>query len=108
MTQNHDQARTGLRAKKKQKNILLLSVAILARCTGITPKNAPAEQSGILKNMKNKEFYTAKELAEMLSLNVMTIYRYIDAGKLKAYKIGKEFRIEKSEFERFMNKAKTK
>lgn len=59
--------------------------------------------------MKNgKDFYTAKELAEMLSLNVMTIYRYIGAGKLKAYKIGKEFRIEKSEFERFMNKARTK
>jgi len=55
-----------------------------------------------------KDFYTAKELAEMLSLNVMTIYRYIDASKLKAYKIGKEFRIEKAEFERFMNKAKTK
>jgi len=56
----------------------------------------------------NKDFYTAKELAEILSLNVMTIYRYIDAGKLKAYKIGKEFRIERAEFERFMNKAKTK
>ena len=60
------------------------------------------------KNKKQPEYYTAKELAEKLSLNVMTIYRYIDAGKLKAYKIGKEFRIEKSEFERFMNKAKTK
>lgn len=55
-----------------------------------------------------KEFYTAKELAEMLSLNVMTIYRYIKGGNLKAYKIGKEYRIEHSEFERFMSKAKTK
>lgn len=61
-----------------------------------------------MASQNNKEYYTAKELAEMLSLNVMTIYRYIDAGKLKAYKIGKEFRIERSEFERFMNKAKTK
>ncbi len=60
------------------------------------------------KDKQQAEYYTAKELAEMLSLNVMTIYRYIDAGKLKAYKIGKEFRIERSEFERFMNKAKTK
>jgi len=60
------------------------------------------------KDEKQPEYYTAKELAEMLSLNVMTIYRYIDAGKLRAYKIGKEFRIERSEFERFMNKAKTK
>ena len=60
------------------------------------------------KNKNQAEYYRAKELAEKLSLNVMTIYRYIDAGKLKAYKIGKEFRIEKAEFERFMNKAKTK
>ncbi len=60
------------------------------------------------KDKKQAEYYTAKELAEKLSLNVMTIYRYIDAGKLKAFKIGKEFRIERSEFERFMNKAKTK
>ena len=58
--------------------------------------------------MDKKDFYTAKELAETLSLNVMTIYRYIDAGKLRAHKIGKEFRIEKAEFERFMNKAKIK
>ncbi len=57
---------------------------------------------------EQKEYYTAKELAEKLSLNVMTIYRYIDAGKLKAYKIGKEYRIEWSEFERFMNNAKKK
>lgn len=57
---------------------------------------------------KVKEFYTAHELAEKLTLNVMTIYRYINAKKLTAYKIGKEFRIERVEFERFMNKAKTK
>jgi excisionase family DNA binding protein len=53
-----------------------------------------------------KEYYTAKELAEKLSLNVMTIYRYIDSGKMEAYKIGKEFRIERGEFERFMDEAK--
>ncbi len=55
---------------------------------------------------KDQEFYTAKEIADKLSLNVMTIYRYIDSGKLKAYKIGKEFRIDRSEFEKFMNKSK--
>ena len=49
-------------------------------------------------NTMKKNYYTAKELAEKLSLNVMTIYRYIEAGKLKAYKIGKEFRIEEADF----------
>jgi len=57
--------------------------------------------------MTKKDFYTAKELAEILSLNVMTIYRYIKAGKLKAHKIGKEYRIDKNEFGRFLKKSAT-
>lgn len=58
--------------------------------------------------MQQKEFFTAKELAEKLAVNIMTIYRYIKAGKFKAYKIGKEFRIEKKEFDGFLNKVRTK
>jgi excisionase family DNA binding protein len=38
----------------------------------------------------------------------MTIYRYIKAGKIKAYKFGKEFRVEKGEFESFLKKSSTK
>ena len=38
----------------------------------------------------------------------MTIYRYIKAGKLKVYKIGKEFRIDGNEFDNFLNKTKNK
>lgn len=57
--------------------------------------------------MKQQEFYLAEELAEKLRVNVMTIYRYIKAGKLKAYKIGKEFRVEEKEFKRMLKEAKT-
>ena len=57
---------------------------------------------------KEKEFYTAFNLADKLSVNVMTIYRYIKAKKIKAYKIGKEFRIAKVEFNKFLNRVKTK
>lgn len=58
--------------------------------------------------MADKQFYTARELADMLDYNIMTIYRYIKGGKLKAYKVGKEFRIDKKEFENFLNKMKNK
>ena len=58
--------------------------------------------------MRQKEFYTAKDLAEKLEVNIMTIYRYIKAGKFKAYKIGKEFRIDKNEFNKFLDRVKTK
>ncbi|MHB8860390.1 MAG: helix-turn-helix domain-containing protein [Minisyncoccota bacterium] len=61
-----------------------------------------------MATQNTKSFYTAQELADLLSVNVMTIYRYIKAKRLKVYKIGKEYRIEHAEFERFMSKAKTK
>ena len=58
--------------------------------------------------MKNKEFYKAEDLAKLLEVNIMTIYRYIKAGRLKAHKIGRDFRIDKIEFQRFLNNVKTK
>jgi excisionase family DNA binding protein len=58
--------------------------------------------------MKDKPFYKAEDLAELLEVNIMTIYRYIKAGRLKAYKLGREFRIEKREFNTFLEKVSTK
>lgn len=57
--------------------------------------------------MQEKEFYTAQELADILRVNIMTIYRYIKAGKLEAFKIGKEFRISIETLNNFLNKTKT-
>jgi putative resolvase len=57
---------------------------------------------------KDKKFYKAEDLAKILDVNIMTIYRYIDAGKIKAHKIGKEFRIPLEEFEKFLNTTKVK
>jgi len=55
-----------------------------------------------------KEFYTPAELAEKLRVNKMTIYRYIKAGKIKAYRLGKDFRIDIKEYERFLKSILTK
>ncbi len=56
-----------------------------------------------MSNKQEKEFYKAEDLAEKLDVNIMTIYRYIKAGRLKAYKIGKEYRIDKVEFNNFLS-----
>ncbi len=58
--------------------------------------------------MKEMEFYRAEDLAKLLDVNIMTIYRYIKASRLKAYKIGREFRIDKVEFQNFLNQVRTK
>ena len=60
------------------------------------------------KMTKDKEFYKAEDLAELLEVNIMTIYRYIKSGRLKAYKIGRDFRIDKAEFQSFLKSVSTK
>jgi|GEM_PF-387873 len=61
-----------------------------------------------LRDETTKEFYRAEDLAKLLEVNIMTIYRYIKAGRLKAYKIGRDFRIDKNEFNRFLKSVSTK
>jgi len=58
--------------------------------------------------MNKPEFYLVAELAEKLRVNPMTIYRWINVGKLEAHKIGKEYRIEKKIYDSFMDSSKKK
>ena len=56
---------------------------------------------------KQNEFYLVSELGNRLRVSDMTIYRYIKAGKISAYKIGKEYRITEQEFNKFLDKCLT-
>lgn len=56
--------------------------------------------------MEKPTFYKVQEVAGMLQVTKMTIYRYIKAKKIKAYKIGKEIRIDGSDFQDFMESIK--
>ena len=46
--------------------------------------------------------YTVKEVAEMLRVSEMSISRYIKAGKLKAIKVGKMYRINEKDLKAFI------
>lgn len=61
-----------------------------------------------MTSVTDKAFYKAEDLATLLDVNIMTIYRYIKARRLKAYKIGREYRIDKVEFSNFLKKTSTK
>ncbi|MBU0660932.1 helix-turn-helix domain-containing protein [Patescibacteria group bacterium] len=54
----------------------------------------------------DKDFYLVEEIASKLRISKMTVYRYIEAGKLKANKLGKEFRISTEDFADFLEKTK--
>ncbi|PIW37271.1 MAG: hypothetical protein COW24_01035 [Candidatus Kerfeldbacteria bacterium CG15_BIG_FIL_POST_REV_8_21_14_020_45_12] len=57
---------------------------------------------------KKQEYYLVEEVAQKLRVSNMTIYRYIKASKLQAHKIGKEFRIKISDFDKFIDSVRSK
>jgi len=56
--------------------------------------------------MENK-YYTIQEIADILKVDYMTIYRWIRAGKLEAYQVQRQYRIREVDFEKFMEASKT-
>ena len=53
-----------------------------------------------------EKYYTTQEIADMLKVAYMTVYRWIQAGKLEAYQVEKHYRIKESDFQRFMQANK--
>ena len=52
---------------------------------------------------KIDKLLTIREVAEILRVSERSVNRYIEAGKLKASKIG-QWRIKESDLEKFLNK----
>jgi excisionase family DNA binding protein len=55
--------------------------------------------------MTKEQYYTIKEVAKSLKVAYLTVYRWIQAKKLIAYKAGKQYRIAKSDLKLFMKKT---
>ena len=57
-------------------------------------------------NMSKKptdDYYSIGEVAKMLKVAYLTVYRWVQSKKLIAYKAGKQYRIKKSDLEKFIN-----
>ena len=58
--------------------------------------------------MAEEKFYTVDEVAIILKVNPMTVYRWIKAGKLKSYKAGKQYRVKKEDLDKFLEQNRHK
>lgn len=54
------------------------------------------------------EFLNTKQLARLLGVQTVTIRRWIEKGELPAYKIGKELRVDKVDFEKFVKERRVR
>lgn len=55
---------------------------------------------------ETEQYYTIKEVAEILKVAYLTVYRWVKDGKIEAYKLGKEYRIKKIDIEKFVEGSK--
>jgi len=58
--------------------------------------------------MTDVTYYSINEVARLLKVAYLTVYRWIQAGKLNAYQVEKQYRIKKTDFEAFMQSYKVK
>ena len=49
-----------------------------------------------------EEFLTPKDIARILKVSYIRVYRWIKAGKLKAYQVEKQFRVKKADLDTFL------
>ena len=48
------------------------------------------------------EYYSIKEISNILSVDIQTISKKVNMGEIKSYKIGKLIRIRKTDFDSWL------
>jgi excisionase family DNA binding protein len=54
------------------------------------------------------EFLTVEEIAEKLRVKVYTVREWIRKQELIAYKVGRDYRVKKEDYETFLKERRTK
>jgi excisionase family DNA binding protein len=63
----------------------------------------PKRPSPAIHLDSTKEFYSVKELAALLNVNPMTIYRMVQRGQITCHHIGRAKRFHRNDIESFLN-----
>ena len=54
----------------------------------------------------DETYYTLAEIAQRLKVSYRTVYRWVQAGELSAYKLGTEWRVAESDLQSFLQARK--
>lgn len=65
------------------------------------PNHRPPKERSIDEGALNRDYYTIYEVADLLRFHHQTIRRMIRSGELTASKLGREWRIKKTDLEAF-------
>lgn len=57
-----------------------------------------------MSKMDASTFYTITEVAEILRVSKMTVYRFVHAGELDAVRVGRNYRVHEKSLRSFLDK----
>lgn len=52
-------------------------------------------------------FFTVAEVAQLMRVSTMTVYRLIKAGDLPAVRVGKSYRLREDDIDRYLSRRYT-
>lgn len=58
----------------------------------------------IMITFASAQLLTVQEVAKILRLNPLTVYGYIRAGKIRAAKFGRSYRVSQEDLQDFINR----
>ena len=53
------------------------------------------------------KFYTLKEVEQILKISPRTMHNYIKDGKIKAFKVGQNWKISEEDLQKFIDSLET-
>lgn len=57
-------------------------------------------------DMTEEQYYSIEEVAKMLKVAYLTVYRWVRTGRLLAYKVGKQYRIKNGDLHLLVRRYK--
>ncbi len=58
------------------------------------------------ETMEHLSFYTINEVADMLGVSRVTVARWCNSGEIPAYRLGRKWKINKAEFDAWLQERK--
>jgi len=57
-------------------------------------------------NLEESEIMTVSEVAEYFKISEVTTYKFVQEGKIPAFKIGRHWRVKRSDLDEYIEKLK--
>ncbi|HEY5821602.1 MAG TPA: helix-turn-helix domain-containing protein [Propionibacteriaceae bacterium] len=68
-------------------------------------ESKPAEVTPLGGNLSGVKFLTVAEVAALMRVSKMSVYRLIHAGSLEAVRFGRSFRVEQKAVDAYLEKS---